>query len=119
MAESTDTKVTETKTETKTEAKPKTKDGVEEHVLAEMDARINTADVPVTAVDGLGVERIILNSPADYTEPQVEPDPKEVARLAAVQKRLDNKKQERLDQLTAKPEGSAKDAAAAIKAEGK
>lgn len=81
------------------------------------DAQLATADVPITAVDALGVERIILNSPAGYTPPQVEPDPKEVERLKNLQTRLDNRKSERLEQLTKDPDAGGQVAAAAIKAE--
>ena len=68
---------------------------------------LNTTPTPVTAVDGLGVERIITTN-TSYEPPQVEPDPKEVERLANLQKRLDNQKQERLAQMTAAPQVSAK-----------
>ena len=80
----------------------------------ERDAELaaNTAPSQLTAVDPLGVERIITTIGDEYVEPQTDPDPKEVARLAAVAKRLDNKKSERIKRLTA---GSAEVAQKALK----
>jgi hypothetical protein len=86
----------------------------------ERDAEVlaRTTPSPVTALDGLGTERIITTT-TGYTPPQVDPDEREVARLAALQTRLDNAKQARLDSLTAAPSGDtgAAVAAAAIAAE--
>lgn len=86
----------------------------------ERDAEVNAKRLPsqITATDAQGVERIVVNV-YDYEAPQVDPDPKEVKRLKAAQARLDNQKQEREKLLSTRPDGSAKVAADAIKAESK
>jgi hypothetical protein len=91
---------------------------LDDRTVRDQNTLVNTMPSPITALDGLGVERIIATT-HDYTPPQVDPDPKEVARLAALQTRLDNKKQERLASLTGTPDSNtgASVAADAIKAE--
>lgn len=87
--------------------------------LRDQEVLVRTTPSPVTAVDGLGVERIITTT-TGYTPPQVEPDKAEVERLERLNKRLEETKQERLDSLTGTPDkdSGASVAAAAIKAEG-
>lgn len=82
----------------------------------DLELALNTQPSQVTARDALGVERIVTTT-YGYEPPQVEPDPKEVERLKNVNKRLANKRDERLRSLTDTPDGSAKVAAKAIKSE--
>lgn len=108
-------------TEIKPGASREDREKVHEDVRAERierDAEVlaRTTPTPVTAKDALGVERIVTTT-TGYDAPQTDPDPKEVARLKAVQKRLDNQAKERLKSLTDAPDGSAKVAADALAAQ--
>lgn len=83
-----------------------TKNGVEldERTIREQDALAATSPSELTALDALGVERIVTTT-VDYTPPQVDPDPKEVARLERLNGVLSGKRDERLSQLTSVPDG--------------
>ena len=84
---------------------------------ADTEVLINTTPSPVTAVDGLGVERIITTVDGTYEAPQTDPDPKEVERLKNLESKLGEKKQERLDSMTSVPDGGGEVAKQAIAAE--
>lgn len=88
-----------------------------EQAERDSDTLIATTPSPVTATDGLGVERIIGET-YDYTPAQTDPDPNEVKRLANLQAKLEEQKQDRLNQLTQVDQGGAKTAQSAISAEG-
>lgn len=79
--------------------------------------QVSLTPVDITAVDALGVERIVTQAPQGYVEPQVDPDPHEVARLKRLQGLLNGQKQDRLDAIKTSPDGSARVAAKALKAE--
>lgn len=64
---------------------------------------VDTMPTPVTAVDPLGVERIVVvdPNPGSYTAPPVEPDEHEVYRLKELQKKIDKRHSERNKELGA------------------
>jgi hypothetical protein len=74
-----------------------------------IDRRVHLHTVPVhpTVLDGQGVERIV-GAPLDasWTPAPSEPDPREVERLKSLQAKLEERKQDRLDALTASPKES-------------
>ena len=110
------TKDSKNRAERRAEEREKARDA---QIERDTETLVDTLPSPVTAVDGLGVERIITTVDGTYKTAQTDPDPKEVERLANLGKKLDAKKAERLDAMGATPEAGGEVAKKALEAEQK